>query len=72
MKNSKPKPTRRPPGGKAVDDENPNDSPMDGMSMPTGPAQPLDIERVESDRAKSTGPRPSETDKKGDATPPPH
>jgi hypothetical protein len=53
--------------GRAVDDEDPNNSPFeDGQqkkspitpgTMPTGPAQPFDVEHVESDRAKSQGPR---------------
>ena len=44
-------------GGAAVDDEDPDHGPMDGLVMPVGPAQPYDIEKVESDRAKSIGPR---------------
>jgi len=47
--------------GRAVDDEEPNSSPMTGQTMPTGPAQPFDVEHVESDRAKSQGPKPGES-----------
>ena len=43
--------------GRAVDDEDPNHSPLSPGTMPTGPAQPFDVEHVESDRAKSQGPR---------------
>ncbi|MBP0437430.1 hypothetical protein [Tianweitania sediminis] len=48
------------PSGTAVDDEDPNHSPVRGRTMPTGPAQPFDVEHVESDRAKSQGPKPGE------------
>jgi hypothetical protein len=41
---------------RAVDDEDPDGSPMDGLTMPTGPAQPYDVEKVERDRRKSQGP----------------
>jgi hypothetical protein len=43
--------------GRAVDDEDPDHSPLTPGTMPTGPAQPFDVEHVESDRAKSQGPR---------------
>lgn len=43
--------------GRAVDDEDPHSSPMTGQTMPTGPAQPFDVEHLESDRAKSQGPK---------------
>jgi len=39
--------------GAAVDDEDPDRSPMEGRSVRTGPA--YDIERMEADRAKSSG-----------------
>jgi hypothetical protein len=48
----------RPTPGKAIDDEDPEQSPMDGLAMPTGPAQPYDVDRLEEDRAKSIGPKP--------------
>lgn len=44
---------RRMPG-RAVADEDPDHSPMD-EPMPTEPAQPYDVERLEEDRAKSKG-----------------
>lgn len=47
-------------GGRAVDDEDPHHSPMTGQTMPTGPAQPFDVEQLESDRAKSQGPKTGE------------
>jgi hypothetical protein len=52
------KPTQTPVDpGRAVDDEDPHHSPLAPGKMPTGPAQPFDVEHVESDRAKSQGPR---------------
>jgi hypothetical protein len=51
------------PKGKAVDDEDPDRSPMDGLADGRGPAQPLDVDKVEKDRAKSMGPRSAETPK---------
>ncbi len=53
--------TRPPSGGRrAVADEDPDLSPMEGLASQRGPAQPMDIEQVEKDRAKSTGPRTDE------------
>ena len=41
--------------GRAVDDEDPDDSPMDGLATGTRPAQPMDVEEIENDRARSIG-----------------
>jgi hypothetical protein len=46
--------------GPAVADEDPDRSPMDGLATGLGPAQPMDVDEVEKDRAKSTGPRTDE------------
>lgn len=43
--------------GRAVDNEDPDHSKLAPRQMPTGPAQPFDVEHLESDRAKSQGPR---------------
>ncbi|MBS9721738.1 hypothetical protein JYU29_13695 [Tianweitania sp. BSSL-BM11] len=51
------KPADKGQTGPAVDNENPGKSPMEPGTQPTGPAQPFDVEHVESDRAKSRGPR---------------
>ncbi|WP_312796379.1 hypothetical protein [Tianweitania sp.] len=57
MKPEQAKPADPSRTGPAVDDEDPDKSPMTPGVMPTGPAQPFDVEHVESDRAKSQGPR---------------
>jgi hypothetical protein len=49
------------PGGRAVDDEDPDRSPMVCKTMPTGPAQPFDVDEVEKDRARSQAPRLDQT-----------
>ena len=46
--------------GQAVDDEDPDASPMDEFIQPAGPPQPYDVERLEDDRRKSQGPRTAE------------
>lgn len=46
--------------GPAVADEDPDRIPMDGLATGLGPAQPMDVDEVEKDRAKSTGPRTDE------------
>lgn len=51
------KPKTSEDAGRAVDDEDPDKIPMTPSTMPTGPAQPFDVEHLESDRAKSQGPR---------------
>jgi hypothetical protein len=49
-------PSRRPDTpGRAVDDEDPGRSPMEGSETPAQAAEPYDVEKVESDRAKSMG-----------------
>jgi len=52
-----------PTGGRAVADEDPDQSPMDGLATGLGPAQPMDVDQIERDRAKSTGPRTDELQK---------
>lgn len=49
--------------GRAVGNEDPARSPMDGVTMPTGPAQPYDVEQVEEDRSRSTGWREQKPDR---------
>ncbi|NGO51617.1 hypothetical protein [Allomesorhizobium camelthorni] len=51
-------------GGTAVGDEDPDDSPMDGRHMPTGPAQPFDVDHLESEKRKP-GEKPAIAPKKG-------
>lgn len=56
MAHPQPHPPNDPKGdGAAVGEE--GRSPVDGLVMPVGPAQPYDVDKVESDRAKSIGPR---------------
>jgi hypothetical protein len=55
MSKKQPKPSGSQIPGRAVDDEDPDHSPMDGLAKQIGPAQPYDVEKVEEDRAKSTG-----------------
>lgn len=51
------KPKTSSENGPAVDDEDPDRIPMTPATMPSGPAQPFDVEHLESDRAKSQGAR---------------
>jgi hypothetical protein len=55
MTSIKPAPGKPKQPGRAVDDEDPDVSPMDGLATEDGPAQPMDVEEVESDRARSAG-----------------
>ena len=55
MTSSKPSPDKPNQPGRAVDDEDPDISPMDGLATGSGPAQPMHLEKIESDRARSAG-----------------
>jgi amphi-Trp domain-containing protein len=49
--------------GRAVDDEDPGVSPMEGVAMTTGAAKPYDVESVEEDRSRSMGWRERKPDR---------